>query len=82
MIDLTVLAHLIRPTARLHGGGDWATPRGSSEGHTSRSDENRNAVNALEVADPGSRGFAPRRLWPGFLQCERNEAEQLCFRVA
>ena len=35
----------------------------------------RDAVNALEVVDPGPRGFAPRPSWPGFLQFERNEAD-------
>ena len=57
-------------------------PFGSSKGHTLRADLSRYAVNALEVVDPGSRGFAPRRSWPGFLQFERYEAEQLRFRAA
>ena len=54
----------------------------SSEAYALRVDVSRDAVDALEVVDPGSRGFAPRRLGPGFLQFERNEAEQLCFRAA
>ena len=49
---------------------------------SSRADVSRDAVNALEVVDPGSRGFAPRPSWPGLLQFERNEAEQLSLRAA
>ena len=81
-VVLIALAHLIRAKARLYRGGRQTTPAGSSEGHTSRADLSRYAVNALEVVDPGSRGFAPRRSRPGFLQFERYEAEQLRFRAA
>ena len=42
----------------------------------------RNAVNALKVAYRGSRGISPRQSWPGLLQFERGEAEQLRFRAA
>jgi len=76
------LAHFIRLKAGLCRISDGTTPSSSSEGHNSRADLGRDAVNALEVADAGSRGFAPRRLWPGLLKFERNEAEQLGFRAA
>jgi hypothetical protein len=77
-----MLAHFIRLKAGLCRISDRTTPSSSSEGHNSRADLGRDAVNALEVADAGSRGFAPRRLWPGLLKFERNEAEQLGFRAA
>ena len=76
------LAHFIRPKARLYGGVHWATPVGSSGGHTLRADLSRYAVNALEVVDPASGASPPRQLWPGFLQFERYEAEQLRFPAA
>jgi hypothetical protein len=76
------LAVLIRPKAQLIRGGHKTTPIGSNEGHTSRALVSRNAVNALKVAGRGSWGIAPRRSWPGFLQFERYEAEQLRFRAA
>ncbi|HYA39106.1 MAG TPA: hypothetical protein VEI74_12640 [Candidatus Methylomirabilis sp.] len=76
------LADFIRLKAGLCRISDRTTPSSSSEGHNSRADLGRDAVNALEVADAGSRGFAPRRLWPGLLKFERKEAEQLGFRAA
>jgi hypothetical protein len=77
-----ILAVLIRPNAQLIRGGQKTTPISSSEGYTSRADVSRNAVNALKVADRGSWGITPRQSWPGFLQFERGEAEQLRFRAA
>jgi len=76
------LTDFIRLKAGLCRISDRTTPSSSSEGHNSRADLGRDAVNALEVADAGSRGFAPRRLWPGLLKFERKEAEQLGFRAA
>jgi putative DNA primase/helicase len=58
------LTVLIRPNAQLIRGGQKTTPIDSSEGHTSRADVSRNAVNALKVADRGSWGIAPRQSCP------------------
>jgi len=68
--------------ARLCECGHRATLVYSSEDGASRGDLIGNAVHALEVDDPGSRGFAPRRSRPAFLQFERNKAEQLRFGAA
>ena len=81
-VHVTALAHLMRPKARSYGSGHWRMSFCSSKGHTPQADLSRYAVNALEVDDPGSWGFAPRRSGSGFLQFERNEAERLCFRAA
>ena len=70
VIHSQVLAHFIRPKARLCKGSYWTTPVGSSEGHTLRADVSRDVVNALRVAIRAPRASRPAVHGPDF--CNSN----------